>query len=223
MSSRVLAKDDHVEIAAIDWERIGHSATPRGLPALRIPGAPAPDETGDLRKKVEELELIRANETDMAQRQGFAQGESHANEKAANALQPVLERMSQSMATLADMRPALRREAELDVVQLAIAIARRVLHRELNVDASALQALVQVALSKIERQETYRVRVHASQVEPVRASLARLGRSAIEVLSDSMCQPGTMVFETNRGQLDASVDTQLEEISRGLADRVRLT
>jgi len=30
-----------------------------------------------------------------------------------------------------------------------------------------------------------------------------------------------VVFETQRGSLDASVETQLQEIGRGLADRLR--
>ena len=30
-----------------------------------------------------------------------------------------------------------------------------------------------------------------------------------------------MVFETNQGNLDASVDSQLQEIERGLADHLR--
>ncbi len=34
-------------------------------------------------------------------------------------------------------------------------------------------------------------------------------------------EPGAVVFETERGNLDASVESQLQEIERGLADRLR--
>ena len=38
---------------------------------------------------------------------------------------------------------------------------------------------------------------------------------------DGSLQPGGVVFETNQGNLDASVDSQLAEIERGLADHMR--
>jgi flagellar assembly protein FliH len=43
----------------------------------------------------------------------------------------------------------------------------------------------------------------------------------VEVVADSSRSPGDVIFETERGYLDASVDSQLQEIERGLADRLR--
>jgi flagellar biosynthesis/type III secretory pathway protein FliH len=45
----------------------------------------------------------------------------------------------------------------------------------------------------------------------------------IEVLGDPSREPGSVVFETTRGNLDASVESQLREIERGLTDRLRRT
>jgi flagellar biosynthesis/type III secretory pathway protein FliH len=41
------------------------------------------------------------------------------------------------------------------------------------------------------------------------------------VLADPSRELGTVIFETQRGNLDASVESQLQEIERGLADRLR--
>ncbi len=41
------------------------------------------------------------------------------------------------------------------------------------------------------------------------------------MIADPSRQPGDVVFETERGNLDASVDSQLLEIERGLTDRLR--
>jgi flagellar biosynthesis/type III secretory pathway protein FliH len=41
------------------------------------------------------------------------------------------------------------------------------------------------------------------------------------VVADASREPGTVIFETARGNLDASVDAQLQEIERGLVDRLR--
>jgi len=44
---------------------------------------------------------------------------------------------------------------------------------------------------------------------------------ALEIVADASLQAGSAIFETSRGELDASINTQLAEIDRGLADVVR--
>ena len=41
------------------------------------------------------------------------------------------------------------------------------------------------------------------------------------MVPDASRELGTVIFETQRGNLDASVESQLQEIERGLADRLR--
>jgi flagellar assembly protein FliH len=95
------------------------------------------------------------------------------------------------------------------------------LHRELSIDGSALEALIKAALEKLQSQEAYRVRVHPDQEKVVRACLDRTGRGqAIAVVGDPMQPQGGAVFEISRGSLDASVETQLAEIERGLIDQL---
>ena len=66
--------------------------------------------------------------------EAFEAAGSRAISRRAPNLQPVLERLNASIAEILGMRPDLRRRAETDVVQLALLIAKRVLHRELSVD-----------------------------------------------------------------------------------------
>ena len=115
--------------------------------------------------------------------------------------------------------PRLRRDAEADVVRLALAIARRILRREMSVDPAAMQALAQVALQKLGRQEISRVFTHPHQAPAIKAALETAGIRA-EVIPEITRESGALVFETNHGLLDASVNAQLEEIERGLTDRL---
>jgi flagellar biosynthesis/type III secretory pathway protein FliH len=43
----------------------------------------------------------------------------------------------------------------------------------------------------------------------------------VELIADSSLQCGDVLFETAHGNLDASLESQLGEIERGLADRLR--
>jgi flagellar assembly protein FliH len=152
----------------------------------------------------------------------FREGETAGHKQAAAEAQPVIERLARSVEELVLMRPRLRREAEHDMLRLALAVARRVLRRELAVDPEALHGLALAALEKLNARQIHRVRVHPSMASQIHALLEKSAVSgAVEVISDASREPGTLIFETERGNLDASVETQLEEIERGLTDRLR--
>jgi flagellar assembly protein FliH len=152
---------------------------------------------------------------------GQQEGQAAAREQAAVELKGILERTARSLEEIGTLRHRLRRDAEGDLVQLSMAIARRILHRELAMDPEALRGLILGALEKLNEHEISRVRVHPAHVGVLRACLERLSVERIEVHQDPALPAGGIVFETQRGNLDASVETQLEEIGRGLADRLR--
>jgi flagellar assembly protein FliH len=172
--------------------------------------------------QVAQLEQQHQQRLQEAHAAGVREGESAGKSRAAAELQPLIDRLARTIDELSQIRAHLRKEAEADLVKLALAIARRVLRRELAVDPEALHGLVIAALEKLQGQELCRVKVHPSQAAMVKASLQKsAGGSTVEVLPDASREPGTVIFETQRGNLDASVDSQLREIERGLADCLR--
>jgi flagellar assembly protein FliH len=109
-----------------------------------------------------------------------------------------------------------------ELIRLAVAIARRVVRRELTLDPDAIAGLVKAALEQLAVHEVIRVRVHPEHEADVRTCLAGAGRAGdVEVTGDAALERGSAVFETVRGSLDASAETQLAEIERGLTDRLR--
>ena len=85
-----------------------------------------------------------------------------------------------------------------------------------------MRGIVHAALEKLQSQEICRVKVHPSHAALVTACLQTAGTVAkAEVIADPGCAPGGVVFATARGNLDASVNSQLQEIERGLTDRLR--
>ncbi|HLX42732.1 MAG TPA: FliH/SctL family protein [Bryobacteraceae bacterium] len=158
--------------------------------------------------------------------QGQAAGEAaaaqRAQQQAAQNLEPVIARWNQMMQELAGMRKRFRSEAEGDTVKLAIAIARRVLYRELATDPEAILGLVMAAFQKLNARETHRLRVSPGDAAMLSEFRSRIELpAAVEILGDASLGPGSVVFETARGELDATVSTQLAEIERGLADITR--
>ena len=148
---------------------------------------------------------------------GLAAGEAQA----AKHLDPVLAVLRQTIADVGGLRPRLRQEAERDLVELAIAIARRVLHREIATDPEAILGLVKSAFDRLNARETHRLRVSPGTAAILGEYRERLGMPlSLEIVADAKLEAGGAVFETSRGELDASVGTQLAEIQRGLTDRL---
>ena len=180
-------------------------------------GLSAQDEA--LERAMAEREARWRAEMEAARKQAFEQGLEEGRRQAGAQLEAVLGRLARSIEEIAGLKARLRIEAEREVVELAVAVARRVLRRELHVDPEALLGLVKAAMEKASQREMTEVRVHPSHAALVRAHLARIGApEAIEVVADASLEPGAVILETARGTIDASLETQLEEINRGLTD-----
>lgn len=171
-------------------------------------------------RRIAELEQQIERLAKESREAGHREGEAAGRAQAAAALQPVLDKLARGIQEIAGLRPQLMREAAADLVGLSLGIARRILHRELSVDPAALEGLVCGALQKLPGQEICRIRIHPELEPAVRQALAREGRGGLPLVADGTLERGAVLVETARGKLDASLETQLAEIGRGLADRM---
>lgn len=215
MLSKVLKGGDARQAQPMEFAATAVSAS---MPRHRPPaGEPADSE--QLTVLLEKIRMLEAGLVS-AKRDAFNDGFRQGEEQARAAVSPVLERLNASISELVNMRPELRRLAEKDAVELALQIARRVLHRELTVDAGALNALARVVFDRLSRTESWQLTVHPQFADAIRGSLPAGSARKVRIEPDASCAPGTMVVRSEDGVIDASVDNQLQEISRGLTDRL---
>jgi flagellar assembly protein FliH len=191
------------------------------LPPRPLAAGSDEGERLQLLARIAELETAAERGIRDAREAAFREGEAAGRNQAAAQIQPLLDKLARSLHEVAELRPKLRLEAESDLLQLALAIARKVVHRELSTDPEALAGLVKVALEKIRLRDIVRVRINPQYHAPVAQLLSRLSPgTSIELLPDPKLELGGLVVETTRGEWDGSVSTQLKEIERGLADRL---
>lgn len=227
MSSR-LVKSGAVQTHEVTWRSVPVHAPPPGPPSLFHTAKPQPAEpmqdnrTPELEARIRQLEREVEQRAQASFQQGVQQGDASARQQLAAQTEAVQQRLARAIEEVASLRQRCRHEAEQDVVQLALAIARRILHRELTIDPTALLGLVKAALDQLDAREIHKVRVHPDAVNGLRKQLESMGPYArLQVEADPGLQPGSVVLETSRGTLDASADTQFAEIERGFTDLVR--
>jgi flagellar assembly protein FliH len=218
MSSRVFRAEDPLDAIPIAWRRAGFASAQQANATRRdagTSGAATAEQSVELERQLQ-ARVAAARE------QGRADAEQAAELRATNRQAPVLTAFRSLIEELQGQRHRLRMEAEHDAVKLSVAIARRILHRELAVDPEAILGLVKAAFAKVDARETHRLRVSLADAALLGAHRDALHLPpAIEIVADGSLRPGSAIFETSRGDLDAGIDTQLAEIERGLADVVR--
>ena len=109
-------------------------------------------------------------------------------------------------------------DVEPEVVKLALAIAARVLHREVKLAPLLLTAAVRVALEKVAAGGSVVVRVPSADVARWREVFHEALETGVELSGEDRLEAGECVLETSVGKVDLGVEAQLAEIEQGFFD-----
>jgi flagellar assembly protein FliH len=204
--------------------------------ASMMPSAPGGEQQylAELNQARQDVAVLRAElehareEADRRAQEAFAAGRCEGEAATRQALEPQVDaevaRLRQMIRDALSVAPRLRHQAEEDLVRLAVAVARRILHREVTVDADAMVGLVKAAFARLDQREVHQIRTDPDGLALVQKVLEGMGApGSVKVTTDQSLRHGSLIIETTRGQLDASIETQLQEIQRGFTDIVTHT
>jgi flagellar assembly protein FliH len=164
-------------------------------------------------------EVARQRERAVYQ-EGQRDGEERARAFYDEQIDHLRDSVRDALAEFHEQRAAYYQRVEAEVVQLALSIARKVLHRESQVDPLLLAAMVRVALDKIEQGTEVQLRVHPQHVAEWLDYFHRQtgGREVPEIIEDATLPPERCVLATSLGTTSLGIDVQLKEIEKGLLD-----
>jgi len=222
MSSKVLRNGLSTEVSPIAWRRVNSPMISSSEDGQERPITPPAPDVVELEARIQRLQAETQARLAQATEEARARGAAEAQQKLEAPLREAMGRLAREVGQLSSLGDRIRRDAEEDLVRLAIEIARRILRREVATDPAAILGLVKAALERVTAREILRVGVPPQDVALIEDYLAGQGMpSRIEVTGDSKLERGAVVVETSRGDLDASVETQLVEIERGFTDLIR--
>lgn len=181
------------------------------------PPAPAPEAPPSPEVIAAEHEAHLAALEREAFAKGFAQGERAGAEAAAQRGEATLHRLTETLDELTHVRTDMIRQTERQMVQLALAIARRILHREVSLDPDLLLAMARVALERLGESAKVTVRLHPDDYEAAGAArVADFNTSNVTIVADPRLSRGACRVESDMGLLDVGIDAQLQEVGRAL-------
>ena len=201
------------------WGRPAGTAVPAPLPPPALDQNVAPMQADAPAADAAELLARRASVERDAFVKGYAQGERAGLEASVKRTDALVRRLGETIDELAGLRRQILDHSERQLVQLAIALARRIVRRELAADDELLGALARVALERLGEARPATIRLHPDDF--ARSTAGRLDHWAaahVSVLPDPNVPRGGCMVESPFGFVDAGVDAQLQELAAALLE-----
>lgn len=206
MSSNRLASKDRARI--LEFQDL---STRGGGGPHSISGPP----TGRLR----EADRLAAVERDAFQK-GFEAGKSSGLEMAEKKLEAMLARFTESIERIAHTRTEIVHQTQEDVLRLAVAIAQKLVQREIQMDPEILVTLVQVALRKINESAPATVYLNLEDHSWVQKAIEErpqvFGERELVLKVKEDLKRGDCICESPYGNVDARISEQFQRVEQGL-------
>ena len=181
----------------------------------------APAEAG-----LEESDLFPSAQDEMAQLliRAHSQGAQEAAEKQQAEYS---RRVAQERGRITEAMAGFQREVseyfariEVEVVQLALGIASKILHREVQAEPASMARIVKSVLGKLHQNTQAKICVRPEEAEGWRELLPHHSEPGVscEVVVDKNLKPGECRLETALGTAHVGISAQLKEMENGLFD-----
>jgi flagellar assembly protein FliH len=171
------------------------------------PGTPA--------RIVAEAELQAAGIRELARGEGFAAGRAEGQLQGLAEANSAAGALSAAVTEIQALREEVAESVEHDAVELAMALAAKILSGALEVQPERVLDAVRGALRRVNDRRRITVMVDPADLDVVSSAITELSAQAggielCEVQSDRRVGRGGAIVRTVEGEVDASIETQLQ-------------
>lgn len=173
----------------------------------------------------QEMERRAAEVEREAYLKGFQQGEAAGLEMGQAKLAPLLRDLDAVLAQLTRAREEVVRANQAQLVELALAIAARILHREIEQSTDQILQTVEEVLSLVGAGDRVRLRLSQADFQNLLdhqgelPALAHLGDRVTLEVDPAMIRGGCLVL-TETGSVDATIETMFDEMRQALTGKL---
>ncbi|MGE3508785.1 MAG: FliH/SctL family protein, partial [Vicinamibacterales bacterium] len=135
----------------------------------------------------------------------------------------VHDRHGQTLEQLLGLREELTSRPERQVVELALAIASRILHREVSLDRELLLVMARIALDRMGDATSATIRLHPDDEAAARGGRDAWPGGSVAVVADANVRPGACVVQTDQGHAEVGLESQLKELAAAILGDLPVT
>ncbi len=208
---------EQVEVETPSWIRAASAPEP-------APESAAEQTTAPSEAPLPSVDLAQIEKT--AYESGFRQGEKAGMAIAEKKIEASLRRYSEAILEIGRLRSRLYLQVEREVVKLAVEVAKKIVHREIQADREIIQTLVKVALSHVAEKSAVTVHLHPVDYAYILEHRAELSAGAedereVALLADKSIERGGCLIQTECGDVDARIEEEFREVERGFFEGLK--
>lgn len=138
-------------------------------------------------------------------------------EAGAQRAEAMLRRLAGTIDELTELRRTIVRQTERQMVELALAVAKRVVLREVSLDPEIVAAMAHVALERLGQNSPATIRLNPDDYAAVMSHRGEgWAGSHVTVVPDASVARGGCQLDSDFGLVDGSIDAQLQELGRAM-------
>lgn len=175
----------------------------------------------------QELEAVRQQAAQQGYQEGIQQGVQAGQEQGMAESTQRVGHLKMEFVELVLARRKVLAAMEPEIVHLAVEIAEKIVGMELSTGREIITGIVKQALATLKERDEVVIRVNPSEVDSIKANQAAYeamieGLKRFEVIPDGAIEAGSCSIETNLGNVDARIATQLEAVRNGLDEMAKI-
>ena len=168
-------------------------------------------------KEIEEIEA-------KAFLRGFNKGEKAGFKSGQEKIESLLKNLQNIMAELTSLRKQIFIDSEKEIVELALAIARRIICHEVKLNKNTVIDVTREALKRVEDHENIRIKMGPEDFECFESTDPNLicDNDNVTFEVQEAISSGGCVIETDAGSIDARIEKQLQAVETALRAAYKL-
>jgi len=167
---------------------------------------------------------ISEDEIEKVKRIFYQKGFERGKKEGEATIFPLKKMLSQAINELKREKKNFLEKSEKAVVEIALAIAKKIIKREVSSDPEITKRIIEEALRRIKDPRSgkiiikvnpndWEILTHTDELFPL-----NLAEGEVKIEKDGSIQSGGCIVETEGEIINASIENQLEEISRALKE-----
>ncbi|MCB0877440.1 MAG: hypothetical protein KDC46_00460 [Thermoleophilia bacterium] len=163
----------------------------------------------------------RARAVEQGHEEGYAAGRAHADEE----MSGLVATCEQIGVHVMEERERVLAQSEADVVELALAIARRIVNASLDVDETLVVDACRGAMRKAFQRGSMQVLAHPDDLALLRTAGPKLaaelgGVDHLDFIEERRLDRGSVIVRTPVGEIDATISGKADKIEQTLREGI---
>jgi flagellar biosynthesis/type III secretory pathway protein FliH len=159
---------------------------------------------------------------------GFAAGEKAGIQSRIQEVEAVLRSLQQALLQLQGLHKEIYHAIEKEIVDLALAVARKVVCQEVKTNKEIVLKVVQAALSRVEVPGEVTIKLNPADLQFIRETNVQLTDffphgDHVKLEAEASISNGGCIIETNLGEIDARIEKQFQVVEESFRNEFKKT